>query len=131
MNPVKRLFVFAAAAVVLMAALSVTLLNKQMPHMRMTALMREGRLAMEAGDYDEAIDVYRLAISLNEKSVQAYLRLADACMQEGDAGSAAYYLTVGIKKTGSAKIRDAYNDLLKLLPDEGETVPLFSLAMTG
>ena len=136
MKTVKRLLIFIAAAVALTAVLSVTLLHKQMPHMRMTSLMREGRLAMEAGDYDEAADVYRLAISLNEKSVRAYFRLASACILGGDHESALYFLEVGVRKTGSARLRDAYNDALKSLaasmpPAGDETAPVFSLAMAG
>ncbi|MDR0325940.1 MAG: hypothetical protein LBI19_07615 [Oscillospiraceae bacterium] len=115
MKAVKRLLIGIGAAVVLLAVLSVTLLNKQAPHMRMTSLMRDGRLAMDTRDYTEAVDVYRLAISLDGRSVPAYLALAEARLLDGEPEDALYYLRQGMEKTSSSKVRDAYNDLLKRL----------------
>jgi tetratricopeptide (TPR) repeat protein len=109
---VKNILIGAAVLVALLALLSATLLNKQSGLMRMTSLMREGRLAMEMRDYGEAIDVYRLAISLNEGNAKAYLALAEACRLDGDDQEALYYLKLGMKKTGSAKIREAHEELL-------------------
>jgi tetratricopeptide (TPR) repeat protein len=108
----KKLLIGVMGAVILLAVLSLTLLNKQSPLMRMSSLMREGRLAMAAHDYDEAIDIYRLAISLNKNNVTAYMRLAAACIYSGDLESALYYLELGKKKTNSVRIREAYNEFL-------------------
>ncbi|MDR0294041.1 MAG: hypothetical protein LBH95_07815 [Oscillospiraceae bacterium] len=113
MKTVKRLLVGAGALVVVLALLSLTLFNKQFPLMRMSSLMREGRLAMETRDYDAAVSAYRLAISLNGRSAQAYLKLAEAYKMGGQPLEARYALEMGMKKTNSKRIRDAYNDLLK------------------
>jgi tetratricopeptide (TPR) repeat protein len=109
----KKLFIGIMSAVILLAVLSLTLLNKQSPHMRMTLLMREGRMALAAQDYDEAVELFRLAISLNERSAEAYMRLAAACIYIGELEDAIYFLELGMKKTGSSKLREAYNDFLK------------------
>jgi tetratricopeptide (TPR) repeat protein len=103
------------AAIILLAVFSLTLLNKQAPHMRMTALMREARLAMDARDYGEAIELYRLAIALNERSVSAYIRLAAACIYNGDFEDAKYFLELGIRNTDSTRLREEYNKLLRAL----------------
>ncbi|MCL1806098.1 MAG: hypothetical protein FWG31_00160 [Oscillospiraceae bacterium] len=108
----RNILIGAAVLVVLLSLLSVTLFNKQSGHMRMTSLMREGRLAMETRDYGEAADIYRLAVSLNERSVKAYLALAEAYRYDGYDEEALYYLKLGMKKTNSTKIREAHADLL-------------------
>ena len=113
MSIVKRLFIGAAALVILLATLSVTLFNKQSPHMSMTALMREGRLEMRQHNYRQAVDTYRLAIAVDKRSVEAYLELAKACILDGQLDDAEYFLRLGMEETNSTKIRDAYNDLLK------------------
>ena len=112
MSSVKRLLTAVLAAVVLLAVLSLKLLNRQSSHVRMTLLMREGWLAMETGDYGTAIDSYRLAVSLNERETQAYLQLAKAYERNGDLQEALYILRLGTQKTDSEKIRIAYNTLL-------------------
>jgi tetratricopeptide (TPR) repeat protein len=119
----KKLFIGFLTAVILLAVLSLTLLNRHSSNMRMTALMREGRLAMAVRNYDEAIDIYRLAISINERSVTAYIRLAAACIYNGDVEDAIYFLELGIQKTDSQRLREEYNKLLRALnrlPEEME-----------
>ncbi|MCL2004017.1 MAG: tetratricopeptide repeat protein [Oscillospiraceae bacterium] len=112
MNTGKKLLIGVMAAVILLAVLSLTLLNRHSSQMRMSALMREGRLAMDAHDYAEAIDLYRLAISLDGRSVEAYMRLASACILNGDLEDAKYFLELGLRKTESPRLREAYNEFL-------------------
>lgn len=112
----KRILTGIGLLVVLLGLLSVTLLNKQFPLMRMSSLMRTGRLAMEQRDYGAAIDAYRLAITVGERDTQAYLKLAEACVFNGQPKDALYYLELGMKKTNKQELRDAYNNLLGTLP---------------
>jgi tetratricopeptide (TPR) repeat protein len=117
----KKLFIGIMAAVILLAVLSVTLLNTQSSCVRMSVLMREGRLAMDARDYDAAIEIYRLAISLDERNVEAYMRLASACILNGDLEDARYFLELGLRKTENIRLREAYNDFLgNFEPEEWE-----------
>lgn len=111
----KKLLIGLMAAIILLAVLSLTLLNRHNSNMRMTSLMRDGRLAMDSRDYDDAIEIFRLAISLNERSADAYIRLAAACIYNGNIDDAIYYLELGIKKTGSVKLRQEYNKLLNAM----------------
>jgi lipopolysaccharide biosynthesis regulator YciM len=113
MGKFKRLLIGTMAAVVLMALLSVTLLNKHSPFMRMTSLMREGRIAMEEYDFYEAIDIYKLALSINDRRVKTYLELTEAFRRTGDLEDAKYYLEMGMRKTNSDKLRRVYNNLLR------------------
>jgi tetratricopeptide (TPR) repeat protein len=112
MSPVVRFFIVLMGAVVLLAVLSLTFLNKHSPNMRMRALMREGRMATAEEAFDEAADAYRLAISIRPNNVKAYLLLAGALEEDGEYEDARYFLSVGMERTGSRKIREAYNDIL-------------------
>jgi hypothetical protein len=117
------------SAVILLSVLSLTLFNRQSALMRMTSLMRDGRIAMEENDFDEAIEIYRLAVSLNERSVEAYIRLAAACIYNGDFEDAQYFLELGIRKTENTRLREAYNDFLRsvaLLEEGFETFMPFT-----
>ena len=122
MKIITRVLIGLGALVALLAVLSLTLLNKQSPMMRKTMLMREARLAIKTRDYDDAIDAYILAMSINRRDAQVYLSLSEACVFNGQAEDALYYLKLGMKNTNSAKVRDAHAELLKALsalPENG------------
>jgi tetratricopeptide (TPR) repeat protein len=115
MNNVKPLITGAAVLIILLAVLSVTVFNRHSPTMRLTALMREGRLAMDEGDYDAAIESYRLVIALSTRGINGYLALAAACEANGDYDDAIYFLRLGLKKTdNNEKLRLEYNRLTGL-----------------
>jgi hypothetical protein len=115
MSPAVRWLAAIMGTVVLLAFLSLVIFNKHTPHMRMRALMRDGRTAALNADYEEAAEAYRLAISLNKRKPQPYLLLAEAYMAGGsyeDFEDALYFLRLGMRETGNEEIRIAYNDLL-------------------
>jgi tetratricopeptide (TPR) repeat protein len=71
-------------------------------------------MAMKARDYDNAVNAYRLAISINERDVRAYLLLAEASVLLGQPEDALYFLSLGRKKTNdNHRIRTAYNKQLE------------------
>jgi thioredoxin-like negative regulator of GroEL len=112
MNPVLRVLTAVMGTIVLLGILSLTVFNKHAPHMRMRALMWEGRNAMEEGDYADAAEAYRHAVALRPKNVNAYILLANACIKDDEFEEALYFLRLGMDKTGNEKIRIAINDLL-------------------
>jgi lipopolysaccharide biosynthesis regulator YciM len=107
--------------VVLLGILSLTFLNKHNTHMRIRALMREGRIASQEEYYDGAIESYRLVISLNKKYVQAYVLLAEAAIANEDPEEAVFFLRQGLEETNDdERVRIAYNELLRAIKLEEE-----------
>ncbi len=113
--------------IVLLALLSLTVLNDQFGSTRKAAHMRAGRLAAEERDYDTAIEQYQMVIGLDRRNAEAYLRLSEACVYNGDVDSAIYYLEKGIEKTSSDRLRETLNELLTSLeaqaPEEPPVIP--------
>jgi len=75
---------------------------------------------MEQGDYDEAVEAYRLAVSLRPKNVNAYILLANACIKDNEYEDARYFLTLGYENTGSEKIREDLNELIGVMEKRAE-----------
>ncbi|MDR1668453.1 MAG: hypothetical protein LBR76_00655 [Oscillospiraceae bacterium] len=109
---VAKILTGAGLLVVLLAVLSLTVLNGQFEPTREASFMRAGRLAAGERDYDTAIENYQMAIGLNRRNEEAYLRLSEACVYNGDVDSALYYLDKGVEMTNSARLRGTREELL-------------------
>ena len=107
-----RIFIGAGILIVLLALLSLTVLNDQFGPTRKAAFMRAGRLAAEERDYDAAIEYYQMAIGLDRYNADAYLRLSEVCVYNMDVESALYYLDKGYEMTSSERLRDTREELL-------------------
>jgi thioredoxin-like negative regulator of GroEL len=112
MNPVLRLLAAVMGAAVLLSILSLTLLNKHSPNMRMRALMRDARAATLMEDHGEAAEIYRLAVALNRRNARPYLLLSEAYISNRDFEDALFFLRMGMRETGNEQVRAAYNGLL-------------------
>ena len=123
-------YIWIAGIAILSGIVALTLANPHFYPVKMSVLMKTGKLAMAGEDYDTAADYFLLAIRLNPKKVDAYLLLADAfvAMGGGDPSSdwvedAIYYLKKGYERTENEKLQTRYLALMSHVPLPSPTEP--------
>ena len=100
----------AALFVFVVVLLTVFILQEQKAKEEKEQLERAAYYA-ETEDYEHAISTYRDILDLNDKSVEAYLGLADVYILQGEEKKAERILKEGEEITGSTKIREYLDDI--------------------
>ncbi|MCL2082530.1 MAG: tetratricopeptide repeat protein [Oscillospiraceae bacterium] len=104
MNKALRASLITLAVICIsVGALCATLLNRQFPPVKMSILMKEGRLAMENDDPADAAEKFRTVIHLYPWRTEPYVLLAEACTESGYPEEAEYFLREALEHNPNRK----------------------------
>jgi hypothetical protein len=108
----KLILILSCILVVLIGAgaiLGIVMLNSDSGNDKYRKKLSAANKYVQEENWEDAIVAYLDVIDLNKKSEDAYLRLAEIYLYQGDTDKAKAILEEGIANTGSQKIQEMYD----------------------